>query len=75
MLSTNTKTRILASRYVYEENEMVLVNGNDICDDIIAHEQLQRDYTKLVKSYELLSIKYAIKDAEQPVYRRINLRG
>lgn len=75
MLTENTKTRILASRYAYEENEMVLVNGNDLCDDIIAHEKLQRDYARLVKSYELLSIKYALKDAECPQYQRINLRG
>lgn len=75
MLSGTTKTQILASRYAYDTNELVLVNALDLCDDIIDAERMQRAYAQLSKAYELLKIKYELKCLDAVEYRRINLRG
>lgn len=73
MFKETTKQQILSNRYAFLENEEVLVNALDLCDELIAHESLSRAYSKLLRAYSLLENKLHYLDC--PEYHKINLKA
>ena len=74
MLNEITKRRILDDRFAFDSDELVTVNALDLCDEVIKHEQLKRDYNKLLRAYEMLEIKLQLKECSEVKLRHINLK-
>ncbi|HET8689365.1 MAG TPA: hypothetical protein VFM18_22370 [Methanosarcina sp.] len=74
MLNEITKRRILDDRFAFDKDELVTVNALDLCDELIEHENLKRNYTKLLKELQRLQWKLQIKELDTKEYRHINLR-
>ena len=73
MIKNSTKSAIIADRFAYAEDEEVLVNALDLCNEIIEHEKLRRAYQQIVKRLDLM---IAIADERnKPAYGRIDLRA
>lgn len=75
MLNEITKRRIIDDRFAFEHDEVVTVNALDLSEEIIEHEKLKRSYNKLLKDYQCLQWKLAIKETDTKEYRHINLKA
>lgn len=73
MLSKVTKSQILADRFAYTSDEMLLVPAIDICEELIEADNLRHNYNKLVRQYGLLLDLYRAKDC--PSYKVLNLKA
>jgi len=74
MLNEITKRRILDDRFAFDKDELVTVNALDLCDELIEHDQLKRNYNKLLRAYECLEIKLQLKECSETRLRHINLK-
>jgi hypothetical protein len=70
MINASTKSDIILNRFAYEPNEEVLVNANELCAELIAHETCKRQLALLMNKLEAMSIVLSLRD--RPSYRRVN---
>lgn len=75
MISKIRKSQILADRYAFAENEEVLVNALDLCEEMIENEQLKRLVDSLKNDNDILRTRLALRDCERMEYRRIDIKG
>ena len=72
MINASTKSDIIRNRFAYEPNEEVLVNANELCAELIAHEKCKRQLALLMNKLDTMSILLELRDC--PSYRKVDLK-
>ncbi len=72
MIKREKRNRLLSDRFAFADNEEVLVNALDLCDELIAHDQLKQRYSKALETIEILK---ALVDCQKTEYRRFDIKG
>lgn len=70
MISIKTRSDIIANRFAYTEDEEVLVNAIDLCNEIIANDRYKHELARLQNKVDILSTLIDL----NPTYSRIDLR-
>lgn len=75
MISKIKKSQILSNRYAFLDNEEILVNALDLCEEIIENEQFKRLVDRLKNENDILRTRLALRDLDRVEYRRIDLKA
>ena len=70
-----TKRQILDNRFAFANDEIVEVNGLELCSLIIEHERMQRQIVKLSNDNDILRALLVLKDCETTQHRYVDLRA
>lgn len=69
MIKKHTRQKLFDDSFAYEPNELVLVPALELVSELIDYDRLKVKHEQLVRAYEILKIRYEMKECEMPVYR------